>query len=75
MLNLCISSIYYSFIAVTQFGPTAARRAFPLFDENFFKATFSVTLMRKKDWTALSNTELMTTEVRWVRILLRKERK
>lgn len=45
-----------SWIALTQFEATDARRAFPCFDEPSFKATFQLTLCVDKDLTALSNT-------------------
>ena len=42
-------------IAVTQFEPADARRAFPCWDEPEFKAVFAVTLVVDDDLTALSN--------------------
>jgi puromycin-sensitive aminopeptidase len=42
-------------IAVTQFEPTDARRAFPCWDEPSFKATFGVTLDVADDLLAVSN--------------------
>lgn len=42
-------------LAATQFEPLSARSAFPCFDEPEFKATFQVTVKRKKEHCALSN--------------------
>ncbi|KDN42604.1 putative AAP1-alanine/arginine aminopeptidase [Tilletiaria anomala UBC 951] len=43
------------FYALTQFEPTAARRAFPGFDEPGLKATYSFRMVHRKDTTALAN--------------------
>ena len=52
------SKAYY---ALTQFEATAARRAFPCFDEPDFKATFSITLLSRKGLTVLSNMPVEST--------------
>ncbi|KAI0717276.1 peptidase family M1-domain-containing protein [Cerioporus squamosus] len=41
--------------ALTQFQPTAARRAFPCWDEPAVKATFAITMVSRKDTVNISN--------------------
>jgi puromycin-sensitive aminopeptidase len=52
-----------SWIALTQFEATDARRAFPCFDEPSFKATFQLTLTVDKHLTALSNTQVESEKI------------
>ncbi|PPQ65107.1 hypothetical protein CVT24_003068 [Panaeolus cyanescens] len=48
---------------LTQFEPTAARRAFPCWDEPLLKATFAVTLISRADTVNLSNMPAISEEV------------
>uniref|UniRef100_A0A8C9TKW0 Aminopeptidase n=1 Tax=Scleropages formosus TaxID=113540 RepID=A0A8C9TKW0_SCLFO len=50
-------------LAATDFEPTAARMAFPCFDEPQFKATFSIRLLREKRHIALTNMPKVTVEL------------
>ncbi|KAG5639616.1 hypothetical protein H0H81_010818 [Sphagnurus paluster] len=49
--------------ALTQFEPTAARRAFPCWDEPLLKATFGVTLISRADTVNLSNMPAISEQV------------
>ncbi|GJQ74272.1 hypothetical protein Trydic_g19171 [Trypoxylus dichotomus] len=46
----------------SNFRPNLARNVFPCFDEPAMKATFSISIARKKYMTALSNMPLISTE-------------
>lgn len=51
---------YYT---LTQFEPTAARRAFPCWDEPLLKATFAVTMISRADTVNLSNMSITSEEI------------
>jgi aminopeptidase 2 len=51
------------YMAVTQFEPTSARRAFPCADEPSLKATYQVIMNIPQDKMCLSNTPVLTEEL------------
>ncbi|EGO21509.1 hypothetical protein SERLADRAFT_372157 [Serpula lacrymans var. lacrymans S7.9] len=49
--------------ALTQFEPTAARRAFPCWDEPLLKATFAITMISRDDTINLSNMPVVSEKI------------
>ena len=57
-------------IATTQFEPTAARMAFPCWDEPEYKSIFSITLTSDENLVRVSNEKLQKRQQIMVELLL-----
>uniref|UniRef100_A0A4W6ENH2 Aminopeptidase n=1 Tax=Lates calcarifer TaxID=8187 RepID=A0A4W6ENH2_LATCA len=53
-----LSEYNEAFLAATNVAPTDARRVFPCFDEPEMKAVFHVTIIHRRDTTALGNAKM-----------------
>ncbi|KAK5649331.1 hypothetical protein RI129_000360 [Pyrocoelia pectoralis] len=72
ILDLDMSGFYRSsyknaqgeseWIAVTQFQPSSARRAFPCFDEPQYKAKFDIIMNHPENYHAVSNAEIKSID-------------
>lgn len=62
----CKRSLFFRRIAVTQFSPTYARRAFPCMDEPYLKAEFQLRIGHHKDQQATSNTPVESIRIELV---------
>uniref|UniRef100_A0A1Y1JZM2 Uncharacterized protein n=1 Tax=Photinus pyralis TaxID=7054 RepID=A0A1Y1JZM2_PHOPY len=49
------------FLALTDFQPIGARKAFPCFDEPSFKSKFIISIVRGKEYISVSNEQLVRT--------------